>query len=135
MNITSAAPILQITDLAKSLAFYGELLGFEKEFTYGEPPFYAGVKKNDTVFHLCSSPENACRIGLGSVYVFCDEVDGYYQELKADGVEITSPLNTYPYGMKDFQIKDPDGNLICFGCPIDEESLSIPQTVSKPTPS
>lgn len=121
MKVTSASPILQVSDLAASLAFYQDRLGFEKEFAYGEPPFYAGVKKDATVFHLCSSHENAQRIGQGSVYVFCDAVDSYYEILSDKDVEITSPLNTYPYGMRDFQIKDPDGNRICFGCPVGED--------------
>lgn len=118
MNITSACVIFQVGDLAKSIAFYCDVLGFTREFAYGEPPFYGGVKKNDVIFHLCSSKENALRRGMGSAYVFCDEVDAYYEQVKLDGAAITSPLATQPYGIRDFQLKDPDGNLIGFGCPV-----------------
>ena len=38
-----------------------------------------------------------------------------------DYAEVTSPLNTYPYRMRDFQIEDIDGNLICFGAPVETE--------------
>lgn len=120
MNITSASVILQVRDINESLAFYVDTLEFTREFAYGEPPFYAGVKKNDVIFHLCASKENDARRGMGSVYVFCDEVDGYHQRIKAGGAVVTSALNTHPYGMRDFQIKDLDGNLICFGCPVNE---------------
>jgi len=120
MKIFCASPVLQISDLNQSIAFYCDALGFTKEFVYGEPSYYAGVKKNDVTFHLCQSEENAQRRGMGSVYVFCDEVDTYYGGIKAKGAVVTSPLNTYPYGMRDFQIKDPDGNLIAFGCPVGE---------------
>jgi len=58
---------------------------------------------------------------LASVYVFCDEVDAYYQKLVASGVEVTCALATYPYGMRDFQIQDPDGNLVNFGRPACED--------------
>lgn len=120
MKINSASVILQVQNLSASLAFYVDVLGFTREFVYGDPPFYGGVKRDDTVIHLSASPESNRRLGLGSVYVFCDEVDTFYSEVKRKGAEITSPLNTYPYGMRDFQLKDPDGNLICFGCPVEE---------------
>tara|TARA_R110002167_G_scaffold195709_2_gene398467 strand:+ start:126 stop:497 length:372 start_codon:yes stop_codon:yes gene_type:complete len=122
MIISSASPILQVEDLKRAINFYSDILGFFKEFEYGDPSYYAGVKRNAITFHLCKSEENAERRGMGSVYVFCDEVDSYYEEITAKGVEITSPLNTYPYGMRDFQIKDADGNLICFGCPVEGEN-------------
>jgi len=121
MKTTSISPILQVNDLAKSISFYCDVLLFTKEFAYGEPPFYAGVKHDSLVLHLCSSEENKTRRGMGSAYIFCDEVDAYYTEITAKGAEVTSPLNTYPYGMRDFQIKDIDGNLISFGTPVDEE--------------
>ena len=120
MRIFRASPVLQVSDLSRSIAFYCDILGFTKEFDYGDPPYYAGVRKDDVVFHLCRSEANAERCGMGSVYVFCDEVDAYHDRIKARGAEVTSPLNTYPYGMRDFQIRDTDGNLIGFGCPVGE---------------
>ncbi len=122
MIISSASPILQVADLNKSITFFCEVLGFTKEFAYGEPAFYAGVKRNEVISHLCSSEEHAKRRGMGSIYVICDEVDAYYDTIRANGAEITSPLNTYPYGMRDFQIKDSDGNLIGFGCAVEGEN-------------
>ncbi|MDF3056600.1 MAG: Lactoylglutathione lyase [Rariglobus sp.] len=120
MKITSASPILQVNDLTKSISFYCDVLRFTKEFAYGEPPFYGGVKRDGLILHLCSSGENKTRAGMGSVYIFCDEVDSYHAEITAMGAKVTSPLNTYPYGMRDFQIKDLDGNLISFGTPVEE---------------
>lgn len=121
MKTTSVSPILQVSDLNAAISFYNDVLGFTKEFAYGEPPFYGGVKHGGVILHLCASEENTGRRGMGSVYVFCDEVDAYYAEVTAKGAEVTSPLNTYPYGMRDFQIKDIDGNLICFGAPVENE--------------
>ena len=121
MKAKCVSPILQVADLEKSLAYYCDVLAFTKEFAYGDPPYYAGVKMSDVILHLDSSKENSVRRGAGSVYIFCDEVDAYYEEIRSRGAEITSPLSTWPYGMRDFQTKDPDGNLICFGCPVENE--------------
>lgn len=121
MKITSASPILHVRDLGKAIAFYVNVLGFTQEFVYGEPPYYAGVKRDDVIFHLNASHENASRVGMGSVYVFCNEVDTYYDVICRNGAAITSALNTWPYAMRDFQTRDPDGNLICFGCPVEAD--------------
>jgi predicted enzyme related to lactoylglutathione lyase len=118
MNVSSASPILQVSDLERALAFYGDVLGFAPEFVYGEPPYYAGVKLGNVILHLNANKENAARAGQGSVYVFCDEVDGYYEKVRKNGAEITSALETWPYAMGDFQTRDLDGNLICFGCAV-----------------
>lgn len=118
MKASEASAVFQVSDLPKSVAFYVGVLGFEPEFSFGEPPRYASVKRDAVSVHLCASPENAARRGHGSVYVFCDEVDGYFRDVASRGAAVTSPLSTQPYGMRDFQIKDPDGNLLGFGKPV-----------------
>ena len=122
MKATSVYPILQVENLTRAIAFYCDRLGFSEEFIYGDPPFYAGVKMGDVIIHLNTSSENAPKRGLGSVYVLCDEVDAYYQDVRDNGVEITSPLDSYPYGMRDFQVKDLDGNVIGFGCSLEDDT-------------
>lgn len=119
MKANSASPILQVSDLDDSIRFFTEILGFEKEFIFGEPPYYAGVKMGNVIIHLNAGKENENRRGMGSVYVFCDEVDEYYKSIEEKKVEITSKLETWPYDMRDFQVKDIDGNLLCFGCPVE----------------
>ena len=122
MQSTSAAAVFQVADLERSLGFYTGLLGFEQEFTVGSPPFYAGLKRGAVVLHLSSSPDSAVRLGQGSVYLFCDTVDAFYREVTSRGAAVTSPLGSRDYGMRDFQIKDLDGNLIGFGAPLPESS-------------
>ena len=121
MKANCASAIFQVSDLNQSIKFYTEALGFAEEFVFGDPPYYAGVKIGDVIIHLNAGKENEGRQGMGSVYVFCDEVDSYYKRIENEEVEITSKLNTWPYDMRDFQIKDIDGNLLCFGCPVESK--------------
>lgn len=118
MKANLASAILQVSNLNNSIRFYTEALGFEEEFVFGDPPYYAGVKMGNIIIHLNAGKENESRRGMGSVYVFCDEVDDYYKSIEEKKVEITSRLETWPYDMRDFQVKDIDGNLLCFGCPV-----------------
>jgi hypothetical protein len=54
---------------------------------------------NATVSSFISAPpKNQTRNGMASAYIFCDEVDSYYAEVKANRAAVISSLNTYPYG-------------------------------------
>ncbi len=121
MKANSASAVFQVANLQESIEFYSEILGFKKEFVYGDLPYYAGVRTGNVILHLNSGEENMPRKGMGSIYVFCDEVDSFYESLRQKDVTITSKLETWPYDMRDFQIKDPDGNLLCFGCPVERK--------------
>lgn len=119
MKTACVCPVLQVADLNRALNFYRDVLGFEQEFVYGEPPFYGAVKLGEASVHLASVASQAARCGLGSAYFFCDHVDAYYAAVKAKGATVTSPLGDQPYAMRDFQLKDPDGNLLGFGHPLE----------------
>jgi uncharacterized glyoxalase superfamily protein PhnB len=38
-----------------------------------------------------------------------DDVDGEYQRLQDEGVSITTPIETEPWGERYFQVSDPNG--------------------------
>ncbi len=50
MKIKSIAPQLRTVDMASSIGFYTEKLGFSVEFNYED--FYAGIRAGEQVFHL-----------------------------------------------------------------------------------
>jgi catechol 2,3-dioxygenase-like lactoylglutathione lyase family enzyme len=118
MQSTSAAAVFQVSDLERSLAFYTEMLGFRARFRRGFSSLLRRFEAGRVALHLSSASESAVRLGRGSVYLFCDTVDSFYREVSDLGAVVTSPLDSHDYGMRDFQIKDPDGNLIGFGAPL-----------------
>ena len=42
-------------------------------------------------------------------------MDALYQELKSRGARTLDEPRDYPYGMRDFNVQDLDGNDLCFG--------------------
>ena len=44
--IAGAEPQLFVTDIKASCEFFAKKLGFAIAFTYGDPPFYAQVKRD-----------------------------------------------------------------------------------------
>ena len=113
MTPQSAAAVFQVSNLDAALKHYKEVFGFAEEFRFGD---YAGIKLGEISLHLSGHNVHERPIGGGNVYMFCDEVDGYYAKIKRKGARLKSEPKDYPYGMRDFAAMDLDGNLLGFGC-------------------
>lgn len=120
MKTYGSATSFRVSDLEASLKFYTAVLGFSERFRFGN---YVGVEHGDVQIHLVGpGVPNGRMIGHGSIYIFCDDVDTYHAEITEKGAVSQDPPKDYEYGMRDFIINDPDGNLIGFG----QESASSP---------
>jgi uncharacterized glyoxalase superfamily protein PhnB len=115
VQLRGAAPVFVVNDVLRSVEHYREVLGFHTEFLYGEPTFYAGVERGNVLIHLQSARESRKQPGQAAMNVFVSDVDALYEELKARGARLMNAPKDYPYGMRDFNVLDPDGNEICFG--------------------
>jgi catechol 2,3-dioxygenase-like lactoylglutathione lyase family enzyme len=122
MKVSAASAVLQVKDIADALRFYCEVLGFEKDFEFGP---YAGVHFGECCLHLCAHTTWKRPLGGGAVVVFADEIDAYFAIVKGRGAEIALEPTDEPYEMRDFVVKDPDGNVLTFGC-------SLPKGVEAP---
>ena len=117
----SASPVLQVSDLDKAFTFYTTVLGFTETFRYGT---YGGVMSGKVSFHLCSYKDgpNVQPTGASSVYCFVEspaEVDACYAQILANGGSVKVPPENQPYGMRDFCVRDPDGNILTFGAEVE----------------
>lgn len=108
-----SATIFVVKNVLDSVAYYRDRLGFEIAFTYGEPVFYAGVCRGGITIHLSATTKR--QVGQGGLNVFVPDVDGLHDEFRRRGAVILKPPQNYDYGMRDFDVADPDGNYLCFG--------------------
>ena len=116
-KFTSLVPIFSVGDLSKSIEFYTETLGFQLDFIYGEPQFYAGLFKDSIELHLVTKNLRQ-PAGRGNLSILTDEVDDLHQKLIEAKVQIIVPPDDRDYGLRDFSCKDLDGNIIVFGTDI-----------------
>jgi catechol 2,3-dioxygenase-like lactoylglutathione lyase family enzyme len=116
-QVTGHATVLHVRDMARALAFYRDKLGFTVSFSWDEPPQYVCLCLGDAAIHLNSYVPPA---GPSHVCVFCKGIDAFYARLVARGVNITEPIADRAYGMRDFNVTDPDGHCIVFGQGISE---------------
>ena len=115
--LSHVAPVLPVVDLQTSISFYVDMLGFELKFSYGDPAYYAVLKRDEDVgIHLTTRTDDGKPSNKhNALYIFCHDVEHVFDEFTKNDVQIHSPLQTWDYGMKEFDIKDPDGYIICFG--------------------
>jgi len=115
VSLHGAAPVLVVQDVLRSVEHYRDVLGFHTEFIYGEPTFYAGVERDGVLIHLQAASETKRQPGQSAVNVFVSDADALYQELRSRGARTLNEPKDYPYGMRDFDVHDLDGNQLCFG--------------------
>jgi uncharacterized glyoxalase superfamily protein PhnB len=114
-SLAGAATLFVVKDVLASVAHYRDVLGFTVEFVYGEPTFYAGVERGDVVIHLQAAHMTKRQVGQGAINVFVTAVDALYTELKARRAKLVNQPEDRPYGMRDFDLDDLDGNRLTFG--------------------
>ena len=112
---TIAVPVLQVADIPSALTFYCEVLGFTESFRYED---YAGICQGEVQLYLCAHNLWDRPVGGGAVVIHADEVDLYCATVRQRGAAIrTRPADQF-YGLRDFVLNDPDGNLLTFSTPV-----------------
>ncbi len=109
---------LFVDDIARSIAFYISVLGFEIE---REEPGYASIRNGDAIFgiglaaHLPPghhfSPEiRTARRGIGTEIVLeVDDLEASFDQAQRRGATILTQLGTRSWGATDYRLADPDG--------------------------
>ena len=113
MRTENAEPILPARDLARTRAFY-ESLGFKAGY---HDERYDIVRRGRLVVHLEQPDDLVPERNTFSCYWRVTDADRLYREFAALGLpstglpQLTEPQNE-PWGMREFTLKDPSGNLV-----------------------
>jgi uncharacterized glyoxalase superfamily protein PhnB len=125
-TIVCAEPQLLVTDIKRSCEFFQKKLGFSLVFSYGDPPYYAQVRRDAAHLNLrcVEAPvlESAIRdreelLSASMTVATADEIKLLFLEFQSAGVTFSQTLKKQPWGAKNFIVKDPDGNLLLFAGP------------------
>jgi catechol 2,3-dioxygenase-like lactoylglutathione lyase family enzyme len=122
MAITRIVPQLRTTDMASSIRFYTEKLGFSVEFSYED--FYTGIRAGDHIFHLKLVDEKDPSIAYVDdgehfhVYFETDDIANLAAQLKSNGVELVKDVHETPWNTREIVIHDDQGHTLYFGEPL-----------------
>jgi len=106
-------PTLLVNDITTAIDFYITRLGFSHRFSWGDPPTFAGVSLGNVTLHL--QKDNYYVKGASELSFIIDNADELYEFHRTNGVEVVVPLEDRPYGIRDYKVKDADGNYLAFG--------------------
>jgi catechol 2,3-dioxygenase-like lactoylglutathione lyase family enzyme len=115
MQILGCTPVFHVSNLDNALAFYRDVLGFTLDYRYGEPPYYAGLHLGPVYLNLNARGAARTAIGCGELYLLVDDTDAFYLRLADSGIAFDCLIGDRDYGMRDFALRDPDGNRIGVG--------------------
>ncbi len=127
IDIRHLTPLLEVFDMATSIAFYRDVLGFEIVMDDGKP-----VPDNDWLclehsgVHVmlntayerehrppAPDPKRVAAHHDTCLYFGCPDPDAAYEYLREKGVKLKPP-QTAPYGMRQLYLTDPDNYNLCF---------------------
>ena len=110
-SIGRPVPELPVADVERAQLHYRDALGFAIGWLYPGKEIGA-VSRADMgpIFFRKRKPPFEPAVH----WVFAEDIDASYQELKSLGANIVDPLEKKPWGLRQFTVKDLDGNLFYF---------------------
>ena len=111
-----ASTVWPVTDMEASLEFYRDTLGFEVTFTWEDPITYAVIKRGNISINLTlrdDMPEEYRP--LAALYIYVHDVDALWADFTGKGAKVLNPIGNREYGMRDFDLEDPNGYRIVIG--------------------
>jgi catechol 2,3-dioxygenase-like lactoylglutathione lyase family enzyme len=130
--LTATEAVLYVSDFRRACDYFVAKLGFEIEFAHGEPPFYGLVKRDRArlCLRLVCEPVFAGNIRereqlLSAAFTVdtAAEIKELFRAFQSAEVDFFQRLKTEPWGARNFIVKDPDGNLLLFAGPSDQDPV------------
>jgi catechol 2,3-dioxygenase-like lactoylglutathione lyase family enzyme len=106
-------PQLPVRDVPAAQRWYAEKLGCEPSWIW-EDTFGAVTNGEIEVFLIKEDkpqPVTCC--------VFVADVDSVYADYRERGAEICSDLESMPWNVREFTVRDPDGNMFRVGTSVE----------------
>jgi len=109
-SIAQPVPELPVADVELAQRHYHEALGFEIGWLYPGGGIGSVSRKNVAIFLRRRKPPFEPAVH----WVFAEDIEKSYEELKSLGAKIVDPLEKKPWGLRQFTVEDLDGNVFYF---------------------
>lgn len=116
MQFPVACPEIPVDDLAASIAYYSDQLGFTLDWSDTNLGL-AGVSRGDSRLFLADAGYRAARGNRGPILLWInlsgrEEVDALHAQWLETNARITSPPTAQPWQLYEFFAEDIDGNIL-----------------------
>ena len=103
-------PAMPHRDIARGIAHYRDVLGFAINYAQDD----LGVMDRDSV-RVLIVPRGDKGTGCGGCYIYVRDIDELHAELVGKGANVQGTPVSHPWGLRDFTIRDDEGNELTFG--------------------
>jgi len=127
--VAQCRPMLAVTDLARTIAFYTQKLGFACVGSFGDPPVWCDLMRDGVSLMFNAPPRESVERDVPRIsrdyqvfYFNAPDVPSLHtlhKEFSRRGANPTE-MRVTVYGMKEFEVRDPDAIWLWFGAPTDE---------------
>jgi uncharacterized glyoxalase superfamily protein PhnB len=102
-------PQLAVRDVVAAQRYYRDVLGFEIRLTWEDS--YGAVQNGNVELFLARDEDPTPSV----ICVVVDDADRAYAQCLAHGADVVDELGSKPHRMREFTVRDRDGNLIRIG--------------------
>src|SRR3954464_4965855 len=111
-------PILSVKDIAASLRYCEQVLGFRRANWVKDGDTFALVQRDHAGIYLCQGEQGHAGTWL---WIGVGDATALHEEFKSrGGATIVQPPTNYPWALE-FRVADPDGHVLRFGSDSPEE--------------
>lgn len=119
MKFEKIIPTLRVKDARKSEQFYCDTLGFTKQWEHQfGPDFPLMMSISFTDCFLFLSEHSGTGSDNCDIYIYVDDVDGFYQEKSRQGLSFEKSPIDESWGMREAAFRDPDNHRFTIGSPV-----------------
>jgi predicted enzyme related to lactoylglutathione lyase len=111
-TVECTIPILKVENLAASLAFYENVLGFERGWLYEKDSFaMAGISRNHCAIYLTQGAQG----NSGTwIWIGVSDIQPLWAEFQSKEAAVVMPPTNFSWAYE-MRIRDPDGHVLRFG--------------------
>jgi uncharacterized glyoxalase superfamily protein PhnB len=121
-KLKGVAPYFLVADVVKAAEHYRDRFGFAiRGYFFEDPPVFAMVGRDEQIVMLSlieggrgGSNRDHKNIAVDA-YFWVDDIDALHAEFQRAGADIVMPPTLRIYGMKELEVRDLDGYVLCFG--------------------
>lgn len=115
------APEFVVPDVKTAAEYYRDILGFEINSYFLEPPVFAIVERDGLRIHLGKADSNTVNLNIehrkiaSDAYIWVDDTVKLFEELKMRNADIVEEPTMRVYGMREMRVRDLNGYIFTFG--------------------
>ena len=121
-KVQGVSPCFVVRDVFSTAEYYRDVLGFDFDTFFGNPPSFVIARRDGTPVMLKQIDGAVRQQSSGQApdfldaYFWVDDLDALVNELHARGADIVvDPTDRPIYQGRDLYVRDCDGRVLCFG--------------------